>query len=1077
MININNNKFDIKKGIYIPNIEACWLYKYNEEHDNYKVNDDHLVKLLNGKLDYSLELLLNEELINNIEIRQLEDGKLYTLDVVNVKFTKKYKKRKKEKNTKELRDWTYENGFMFNNKLISNWKRSSGKARVGQNLFILDIIRDSCLEWARMGLTFKGLVDIGSIRAYESLPLSSIIGTVKINPNNILVIDDFESKFPWTMSKTWLENGKLKTKTTEVIECNSIWDGQGLLSNKIFDNNEIIKGKGVALLRNRYMKCAGFCCYIEKFFLDYCKKNNLDYETYEVSDMYGNKIKVKDIILITTPSAIKLNKYNDDKTIKESGYEGKGAWLQYWKNNCGDIFGICKTEKHSHHCIENKEGNIVTHRNVLSYQMVNTIPFTKDELKKLVKPEIEYIERLKNDLNFFLKEVNQLKDGESEKKYFDKGENNIKVGNDMDVIQAFVELSKMNPNFANTQVFKDYRRNFINAYINNLRKGKIKINGADYCVACGNPYEMLMATVGEFKGESFTLKNNELYCSMFDNNENIVGFRNPSVNVGNIGVQVNKFYEEINTYMNDTPNIVYLNSIKYPILSTYQGEDFDIDSNLLTNNSIIVSACNRIDKDVTAIPVNAVENTGKNNRKLTAKNMSDVDHIISQNHIGSTINLSQELNSSMNHAKYNNLLDQYQLDKIYDMTSKLSSISCCEIDKAKKQFEDLNVPYELDKMKLNMELVDSTIITNTKNYIKELQKCLKDKQKEIIKYRSIERKQYNKQKRNIKNILRIHNNKKLTNDEINNINNKIKNLNNEILIANEAENKQIKKEIRKLKKILKEDSIEKLSEKKVSKLLEDLDIINTIIYYINIERQEEIDILKHNLSKKYSELRKYDSRRIKPYFFKFIGDNNAKKQRKITYRKHKKYLDNKTIIKFAKDNNLSINEIDLKNKQLLKQLTLNKKVQKKWKDSIYRKLDTPMDWLQEELDKIKNNKKSKTIQVIQLIKVNTNKIDNDIVNSIVLKIQDLNAKIKSYKLNNDLSYKDRIENIKNAKEEVVKAIIDIKPTKSDLYGIMKKCLNSVKKNGKINKKSYIESIALEILFMAFGDGLLNMFKK
>lgn len=43
----NKNNINIlNKGIYIPNIEACWLYKFNEEDKNYKVNDEYLGKLL-----------------------------------------------------------------------------------------------------------------------------------------------------------------------------------------------------------------------------------------------------------------------------------------------------------------------------------------------------------------------------------------------------------------------------------------------------------------------------------------------------------------------------------------------------------------------------------------------------------------------------------------------------------------------------------------------------------------------------------------------------------------------------------------------------------------------------------------------------------------------------------------------------------------------------------------------------------------------------------------------------------------------------------------------------------------------
>lgn len=1008
------NDINIFKGIYIPSIECCWLYKAYRENENYKVEDKYLDKLLSGKLDYSFELIKDEELINNIEVKKIDDDKYYTLDIVNVKYTNKYKSKTEEKTTKELRDWSYINGFMFNGKLMSNWKRSGGKARDGQNLFLLDSIKDKCLAWARMDLEFDGKVDIGSIRAYESLPLSSSIGTIEIDSKGILVINDYESIFPWKMSKTWLENDKLKTKTIDTQEENSIWDGEGLLSNKIFDENEFIKGKGVALLRNRYTKCAAFCCFIEKFFRKYCNDKGYDYETYEIEDMYHNKIKVKDILLITTPSSIKIFKYND-KVLKKKGYEGNGAWLKYWKDKCGTTFAVCKVEKPSHY----------EYGNVLSYQMVNTIPFKNDkELSSLVKQEIEYVEKLKNDLNFFFKEANQLKEISEEVEedynlYQDEDDDNeIEIGSNIDVTGAFIELSKKNPEFANTQVFKDYRRNFIDAYIKRLRQGKIRIKGADYCVACGNPYEMLKATVGEFDGESLTLKDNELYCSRFEDGIDVIGFRNPHINFSNIGIQVNKKIKEIDEYMNVTPNIVYLNSIKYPILSTYQGEDFDIDSNLLTDDQIIVKVCKRIDKSINGVSVNGVKNTGDNNKELNAQNMSDVDHIISQNFIGSTINLSQELNSLMNHAKYNNLLSESELNKIYDMTSKCSSISCCEIDKAKKQFEALNVPKELDKMKEDLELVDNGKINNIKDAIEKIKQELSKKKDEVRKYRKNKRKPILKETRDIKKVLDKGGNKEL------------------------------------------EEQLNKLELK---------------IEGINLEKQDEINIIKNDISKKYDELKQYDNRRIKPYFFKFIGNNKTKKKRKATNKKHRKELDKLTIAKYAEDNNIEINKIDMKNEKIIKLLKKNDKIQKAWKDAVYKKMDTPMDWLQDELDKISNKRKVGTVQVIQLVKKDKHKANDTVVNYIVNRIKDLDSKVTAYRLNDDLNSKEKLTKIRSAKRQVIKDIRFMKPTKANLYGIMKKCLNTVKKNGRVSKKSSIESISLEMLFEAYGTGLLDMF--
>lgn len=928
---MENKNYDeiFKMGIYIPSIEACWLYKENEENGEYKVNNAYLDKLLVGKLDFSYELIQDKILINKIDTKKIND-RLYTLDIINVKYNKQYKKFKKKndenilidkKNTKELRYLTYKNGFKLNGKKFTNWKRSSGKAREGQNLFIIDEIKNKCLEWSRMKLNFDDKVSIASVRAYESLPLSSIIGAINIDPSSILVIKDYESVFHWKMSKTWLDGNKLKTETDDnKIEKNSIWDGMGLLDKSIFDANEIIKNKGMALLRNRYMKCAAFNCNLQQYYMDYCQKSKLDYNKYFVKDIYGNPIKVKDIRLITTPSSLKIIKFNKAVLKKLNKNEDDTAWLRYWKEHCGNIFGVCKTEKPSHY----NNGKMQR----LSYQMINTIPFVSSlEIQKLISPEVKYVKRLKDDLNFFLQEVNQMttEDFISEA---DDNTDTVEIGKYIDVTGAFIELSKKNEEFVNTQVFKDYKRNFINAYVKQLRRGKIRIEG-DYCVACGNPVEMLKATTGNFNGTS-TLKKNELYCSRFTDGENVVGFRNPSINVGNIGIQVNKYIPEINKYFNCTPNIVFLNSIKYPTLSIYQGEDFDSDCNLLTNDKIIIQACKNIDKNITPIPVNCIENTGNNNNYITAENMCNIDHTISQNYIGSVINLSQEINSIMNHLKYNKLATQKELDILYKYTSQLSSISCTEIDKAKKQFKELKVQNELD---------------------------------------------------NIKDFL---------------------------------------------------------------------------------------------IKKKYFNLTE-DNRRKKAKFFKYVGDTKAIKQRVKTNKKHKKEMDEDTKKKFCKDNKINRKDLDEKDEELIKLLKENNKIYEEWKNEIYEDMDTPMDWLEKELDKIKNKKKVATVQVIQLVKENKHKANMDIVQKVVHIIKELNELIKSYRLNPDLVEKDKIDKIRIAKKQASKKIKKMNITKANMYGILKQCLNSIKKNKKINKKTGIESISLEILFKAYGTGLLDMF--
>lgn len=926
-------KNDLTKGIYIPSIESSWLYKENIEKGSYEVKKKYLNKLLGGKLDYSFELVANNTLINNIKIEEYK-GKLYTLDVINVRYKNKYKhiKNKKiiaEKTTKELRDWTYIEGFNFNGKKFRNWKRSSGKAREGENLFIIDGIVKDCLDWSRMGLEFKGNVDIASVRAYESLPLSSIITTVEIDSRNILIIDDYDSVFKWKMSKTELVDTKLETKLTTTTEKNSIWDGQGLMDISIFNNNKLIEGKGMALLRNRYFKCCAFNTNIQQFYKEYCADHGLDYNTYKVKDIFNKDILVKDIKLITTPNSIKINKFT--KQVREiKGYNCENSWLNYWLDNCGTTFGVCATEKASRY--ENGKYNR------LSYQMFNTIPFTRREVTDISAREINYIEQLKNNLDFFIAESNiDTEDSHNIENYNDYN-GYIEKGKKLDVTGAFTELVKTNRDFSQTQVFKDYRRNFIASKIKELRQGKIRVEG-DYATICGNPIEMLYATTGEFTGDSITLTGNNIYCTKFDDTEDIVGFRNPHVCSGNIANLVNIKNDTISKYINATDNIVVINSIEYPIQTILQGQDFDSDTMLLTNNNIVVDACKRVDWDKTPIPVNSIANSGANNLGLTGSNMSDIDHVISQNFIGQDINLSQELNSLLNHKKNNGNLTEQEEKEIYTRISKCSSISCVEIDKAKKQFADLNVTMELSLMKKDMETVGDG-----------------------------------------------------------------------------------------------------------------------------------------------------DDRRIKPAFFKYIGDNKAQKQRRLTNKANRRMLDLETKKEFVKQKDIKDINVDNiekiedsldeeQKKELTKLINKNYKKQKIWEEQEFRAMDTPMDWLQEEINNIKSADTIKTIQAISLVKKNKKKADDRIVKEVTRIIRDADRKINVYRSNNTLKHTYREMKINEEKSIAIKKIRKIKLNKKNMYGVMRSCFNSVKKNGKLKRRSGIENIALELLFNVYGSGLLSMFTR
>ena len=124
----------------------------------------------------------------------------------------------------DLRRELYENGFYCDGIKYIRFKRSSGSSRVGKCLFIDEKLYSKIHKWECCGLKIKddSDIDLAAFEAYISLTLSSIIDTVEIKPENILVIDDYHSVFKDTAAAVTYDNGNLHTSNEEVEIDNSI---------------------------------------------------------------------------------------------------------------------------------------------------------------------------------------------------------------------------------------------------------------------------------------------------------------------------------------------------------------------------------------------------------------------------------------------------------------------------------------------------------------------------------------------------------------------------------------------------------------------------------------------------------------------------------------------------------------------------------------------------------------------------------------------------------------------------------------------------------------------------------------
>ena len=202
-----------------------------------------------------------------------------------------------------IREWVYENGFYMDGIHYIRYKRSAGSARTGKCLFINEKLYPLIHKWEMCGLKIEegDDCDLAGIESYISLTASSIVGAIEIRPENILLVDDYDSIFrDAVVAIETGEDGHLTAAEKEVEICNSIWDGESLIDKSLMRE---YSPYGFILLRNCFFKSAAFNCNLQKWFRD----NGIT----EVSQLNGKTLakSIDQVLYVTTPSSIKYLKY------------------------------------------------------------------------------------------------------------------------------------------------------------------------------------------------------------------------------------------------------------------------------------------------------------------------------------------------------------------------------------------------------------------------------------------------------------------------------------------------------------------------------------------------------------------------------------------------------------------------------------------------------------------------------------------------------------------------------------------------------------------------------------------------
>ena len=698
-------------GLKIKNIEAATLYEYNNGvRDHYEYKDAMFTNSLfsdflkeNGLkawkeestrdlicLEFNFGSRSYEEEIEHLKKIAKDSRTEYKLAKsygYNSQVQKKKNKRKKisqlfqeanknkdnyhKHNKEEIRNILYNDGVNVeyvtrkkNGDIVKretiHYKmlyRSTGKAKKGSCMFICDRLYKKAIKFLYMGIKLpKKNSPTVEISAYAPLVSSAIVGKIKINPKNILILKDVDRSFFTKVVS--IETDKNKHCYANHIDNyelkNTMFDGQALIDSSIFPS----WGNGYVLLRHHFCKMAAFSTNIQTFFKDYFGDN---YYSSTVTDMFGIEHYVKDIEVITTDNAMKWLKF-------DKSYE---YWCdRVYENGC--MFGIVKTAH------ESKLGSVQR----MSYQMVNSLD--KNIMPNVVKESVEYINKLKQDNSEFLK-------------YLEKNKN---FSNDYEVLIA---LCNQNPDFMRSSYFRRRKEYIIKIYVLNMKSGRI-IQNAENLVIVGSPYAMLLyaATGKELSvddDDTFFIENGTIQCytERFNNGDYLAFFRSPFNSKNNLTYLHNVYHKNLEKYFNLGKQCIAVNMNGTDFQDRNNGSDQDSDSGYTTNQPDIVEHARQCYLNYPTIKNNIPKEQNVYGRSMNDYAYIDNNLAKSQLDIGESSNLAQ-----LAQTYACNFNDQ----KYIDYVCILSVLAQVAIDNAKRRF-DIDLSDEIRRIKNDMDIKEN----------------------------------------------------------------------------------------------------------------------------------------------------------------------------------------------------------------------------------------------------------------------------------------------------------------------------------------------------------------------------------
>ena len=581
--------------------------------------------------------------------------------------------------------------------------RSPGKAKAGECMFINEEIYDKAIKFLTMGLYEKMLkrqeddpkafFNIVGLSAYQTLTTADAIGYIQIPLDNVLILKDIEvesAPLPAAVvssvevempeAETIVDkNGNVRKKSqkkkyqcevkyTEQKIKNVLYDGMGLIDDSWFPEGM----NGFIYCRSHFFKSCLFRGSLEQFFRDYCTDHGLDYDTYTVTDMFGNEMKISDVKVIITDKSLKWLKFVDFM-----GGTQKKAYKQYkrFMENAGNYFSIVKTAHKS------KWGD----KQLTTYQMNNTLPTVDPKvLSRITQPSAEYYLSLKDDAKY----LNYLRITKS----------------NFNINELVMDLVERNPEITHTKLYKDKKKKDLTKLKAEFKEGRLLQSG-DNMTIMDNPVALLRYAVGDpepLKEDCFEIIDNGVQCytTRFADGASLAAFRSPHNSPNNIIHLRNVYAEPIMKYFpNIGDNVIVFNAIGTDTQPRLSGHDVDSDFVLVTDQRDMAELAAHAYKKYPTI-INDVEEVDSSNSdsKKNAYHLEMEDYARMDNKISdaqAAIGISTDTAQlALSHYFHGGMKKKELLDCVVI----LSVIGQISIDLAKKEFV-VGVMQEINRIK------------------------------------------------------------------------------------------------------------------------------------------------------------------------------------------------------------------------------------------------------------------------------------------------------------------------------------------------------------------------------------------